>query len=325
MPVAVREQSFEEAERDWENILPSCSTNTIFVTPWWQRTWLRHFGNDSEVRVLSIHENGKSLGIAPLSFKEGVAGFLGSTDVCDYTDFLVPKGVEAAFYKTLLDYLAPMDWHTMNLRSLPEDSPTIAHLPAIAQRHGYEFAILRESVAPVAALPSSWEGYLAGLSKKHRHEVRRKLRRLAAAGAARQFVCEDPETIQGCMKEFFRLHRASSPDKAEFLTLEREAFFTEMALELAARGQFKLAFLELDGVRVASCISFDYLDSHLLYNSGYDPAYSRLSVGLLNKALAIKQAIEAGKREFDFLRGSERYKYDLGGKDREVCTLIVRR
>ncbi len=116
------------------------------------------------------------------------------------------------------------------------------------------------------------------------------------------------------MDDFFPLMRASSHDKDDFLTPEREDFFKKLALELAPRGQFKLYFLEVDGVRVASCICFDYAGTYLLYNSGYDPEFSTLSVGLLNKALCLKEAIEEGRECFDFLRGNERYKYDLGGK-----------
>ena len=109
------------------------------------------------------------------------------------------------------------------------------------------------------------------------------------------------------------------------MTAERERFFVDAAVELASRGQLKLSFLALDGVQVASCMSFDYGDSYLLYNSGYDPAFSHLSVGILNKALSIKEAIGAGKHFFDFLRGTERYKYNLGAEDRAVYRLTVRR
>ena len=73
------------------------------------------------------------------------------------------------------------------------------------------------------------------------------------------------------------------------------------------------------------CVNFDYGSSYLLYNSGYDPAYARMSVGLLNKALTIQWAIASGKRVFDFLRGDERYKYELGAVDRWIYRLTVRR
>ena len=58
-----------------------------------------------------------------------------------------------------------------------------------------------------------------------------------------------------------------------------------------------------------------------LYNSGYDPAYSHLAVGLISKAHAIRDSIERGLTRFDFLRGEEDYKRRLGGIDREVVSL----
>ena len=62
-------------------------------------------------------------------------------------------------------------------------------------------------------------------------------------------------------------------------------------------------------------MGFDYNDSVYLYNSGYDPRYSSLSVGLLSKVLLIKDSIQRGRKRFDFLKGSEPYKYHLSGKE----------
>ena len=325
MPSAVRFERFEEVQDEWEEVLPLSHTNNVFVTPWMQRTWWRLFGDGAELHILSIRDNGTVLGIAPMVLRDGVLTFLGGTDLFDYHDFLVPMGNETSFYAALFDFLPTMDWHTIDLRSLPQDSPTVSYTADVAKQKGFAVEVLEEDVAPVAALPSTWEEYVAGLPKKGRHELRRKMRRLDNAGTANQYICENGETIREGMQDFFRLHKASRPDKKMFMTPERERFFMDTAVELGARGQFKLAFLELDGVRVASCISFDYLSSCLLYNSGYDPSYSNLSVGLLNKALAIKGAIEMGRRTFEFLRGAERYKYDLGAEDRTLHQVVVRR
>ncbi len=98
-----------------------------------------------------------------------------------------------------------------------------------------------------------------------------------------------------------------------------------MAVALAEEGLVRLSFVELDGARVAGLLAFDAGDALLLYNSGYDPALAHASVGIVSKALLLREAIAEGKRWFDFLRGAEPYKYDLGGKDYEVHTLTVRR
>ena len=325
MAPEVRVEQFDSIAAEWEQLLPSCSTNTPFVTPWWQRTWWRNFGREDELRLLSVRDNGAVLGIAPLMLVDGVLSFLGGSDLFDYHDFLVPRGNELSFYSTLFSYLSSLNWHTFDMMSVPEGSPSLRYVPEMAEQRGYASAVREEDKTPTACLPSTWDEYMASLSKKNRHEVRRKLRRLESAGDSRQYVCDSPEALLQGMQEFFKLHRASRPEKAKFLTAPREKFFIDIAVELGARGQFRLAFLELDGVKVAACINFEYLDSYLLYNSGYDPSYAKLSVGLLNKVLAIKEAIEAGKLTFDFLRGAERYKYDLGAEDRGVYHLSVSR
>ena len=84
---------------------------------------------------------------------------------------------------------------------------------------------------------------------------------------------------------------------------------------MAAAGLLKLGILEMDGHIMAAVICFDYDDRIYLYNSGYDPGFNYLSVGLLSKVLCIKESIESGKKIFDFLKGDEPYKYNLGGQE----------
>ena len=325
MPVSVVVTEVEEIAEGWEDLLPSCWTNTVFGTPWWQTTWLNHFGDRSAARILAAtNGDGALVGIAPMNVSGGLVTFLGDTDLFDYRDFLVRKGGEDDFYPAVFEEIDSWEWDALNLESVPEDSPTIRSAASVAEDKGWRVTIEEEEKAPFKSLPDSWDGYVSGLGKKYRHELRRKVRKLGNSGEVAQYD-STPEMLPGHLPDFFRLHRLSSPEKAEFMTEARERYFTELMETAAARGRLKLSMLELDGVRVAACINFDYEDSYLLYNSGYDPAYSQLSVGFVNKAWTIKDAIESGKRTFDFLRGTERYKYDLGGEDRSIYTIRIRR
>ena len=325
MPITVQTNDFESIEKEWEEILPRTKANTIFVTPWWQKVWWSHFGEGAELLILSVRDGDELIGVAPLMMKQRVLSFLGDTDLFDYHDFLVLFGREGDFYNALCDHIAGLEWDALELKSLRDGSPTLVHLRDLASSKGYTAHIEEEDVAPVAVLGSTWDEHLGSLRKKDRHELRRKLRRLENADHARQYSCETPLSLSESLGDFFRLLRASSPEKDAFLTFPRESFFRDIAEELAGRGQFKLYFLEVGDVRVASCICFDYADAYLLYNSGYDPEYSFLSVGLLNKAFCIKEAIEMGRETFDFLRGTERYKYDLGGNNSSVYQMLIRR
>ena len=325
LPVAACEVTFETLRDLWESILPSSSFDSCFLTPGLQRIWWDQFGGDAELCLLEVRNDGELQGIAPLMFRDGALSFLGGTDLFDYHDFVVLQGKEEGFYPALMECLEPRGWRTMELTSIPEGSPTLDHLPRVAGARGYVVEVEQEDVTMGAALPNTWEAYLASLSRKDRHELRRKMRRLGYQAESRQLCLSSPEAVEEGLPDFLRLLRLSSQDKAQFMTEERERFFYSMAVGLASQGRLKLYFLEVNGVRAAAALCFDYGNSLLLYNSGYDPAYASLSVGLLNKALCIKEAVEDGKEFFDFLRGTEAYKYDLGGSPVPLYRMVIRR
>ena len=99
MPVTVVVTEVEQVADGWGDLLPSCWTNTVFVTPWWQTTWLNHFGDRSTARTIATtNGDGALVGIASMNVTDGLVTFLGDTDLFDYRDFLVRRGGEDAFY-----------------------------------------------------------------------------------------------------------------------------------------------------------------------------------------------------------------------------------
>jgi CelD/BcsL family acetyltransferase involved in cellulose biosynthesis len=83
--------------------------------------------------------------------------------------------------------------------------------------------------------------------------------------------------------------------------------------------------LRVNSKPAAAVLCFDAGSYLYLYNSGYDPEFSGLSVGLVSKALCLQWAIEQGMTGLDFLRGDEPYKYDLGAQDQKIYRLTLRR
>ncbi len=138
-------------------------------------------------------------------------------------------------------------------------------------------------------------------------------------------MLESPAEVEAALDDFLWMHRESRSDKAAFMTEQMESFFRRLVLNLAAESLIEMIFLKLGGKRTACVLCFRGEGETLLYNSGYDPAYAPFSVGLLSKALALQRAIGAGQKRFDFLRGHERYKYELGAKDLNVYKVEIRR
>lgn len=325
MALVAAHEGFKEIWPEWEALLLQCPCQRIFQTPAWHHLWWKEMANGSRLKLTAIREDGNLIGIAPLMAQGKDLSFLGDTDLWDYHDFVIAPGREHDFFPALLESIKDQPWSELTLTSVPEDSSCLEHLPRISHDLGFQFEQIPEDVSPGVMLPSSWEEYLAGLSKKDRHELRRKLRRLENRGDFSWYAADTTHALQESLSDFFQLMRESRQDKSEFLTAEREGFFQRMMEKLAEQGLLKLFFMDIGGERVASAICFDYGDTRFLYNSGYNPDYYQLSVGLLLKAMCLRQAIEEGMSYFDFLRGDEPYKYDLGGKDVNLYRLVIHR
>jgi CelD/BcsL family acetyltransferase involved in cellulose biosynthesis len=287
----------------------------IFVLPPWLEIWWHEFGFEAELYLGAVRQEGAIIGIAPLLLRGAEASFIGSTDVCDYLDFVIVPGKEADFFNILLDDLRCRGISRLDLRPLRPHSTVLTHLIDIARDLKYEVSCKTEDVSFELDLPPTWQGYLGILTQKQRHEVRRKLRRLWEAGDVTYRIIEDSESASQSMAIFLRLFRESRQDKAIFLTARMESFFMSLANAMAQAGLLRLGILELDALPTAAVMCFDYNNMVFLYNNGYLSEYSFLSVGLIAKVLCIKDSVERGRGKFDFLKGAEEYKHRLGGKE----------
>jgi CelD/BcsL family acetyltransferase involved in cellulose biosynthesis len=315
----LRLDQFSPLKTSWETLLSHCPCNTIFLTWDWQDLWWRTIG-EGELNLVIVQAGDEVVGIAPLLYNENCWGFSGGVEVADFLDVIASPEHREGVARSVLEFLQRSGSPT-ELRNLRPSSLGATLVFADAPALGLDPSLEHEDVSPRIDLPGDWDSFLQSLSKKDRHELRRKMRRLLGAGDVRWFYASDPATRAADVGDFLRLHRLSAESKAAFMTPKMEHFFRALVDEFAPRGLLRLYFLEIDGIRVASVILFDYEGEFLLYNSGYDPAYSHLAVGLLLKAFCIKDAIEEGRRVFDFLQGNESYKYDLGGVDVPILRL----
>ena len=325
MGIVVQRESLGAIEQEWRDLLPSSPISRVFLSPAWLRTWWESFGGGREMLLLSAREDGRLIGIAPLMRDGASLTFAGSTKVCDYMDFPCIPGREAALLSAVFRSLGEEPWDELRLWAMREDSAAAAALPTVCAALGLRFDNEQEDVCPWVELPAGWDAYLASLEKKHRHELKRKLRKLPQAGEVELEVLESPTAIEAAMDSFLWMLRESRSDKAAFMTEQMEGFFRRLIPALASEDLAEMVFLKLGGKRAAAVVCFRSGGETLLYNSGYDPTYSAFSVGLLSKVLALQRAIGQGVSRFDFLRGHERYKYELGSEDLAVYRVTIRR
>lgn len=325
-------RGFEALCSEWDTLLQHASHNLIFMTYRYQRAWWQHLGRGELILIAIRDDDDRLVGLAPLFCAINEQGrrqlnFVGCVDVSDYLDLLVDKNYLTLVQQALLDYLeqsSEIGWDVISLCSLPHNSPTHTQLAEAARARGWQVRVQEQNVCPVITLPDSWEGYLAGIDKKQRHEIRRKMRKLETETEARWYVVDSPPNLAAAMADFIDLHRKSANDKEDFWDEALIQFFYTLTGALAEAGHLKLFFLELNQVKAAALLCFDYDNQFLLYNSGYDPAqFAHLSPGNVLISYTIEEAIRLGRTRYDFLRGNEVYKFRFGAEAEPVYDLEI--
>ncbi|OGO22825.1 MAG: hypothetical protein A2Z28_03135 [Chloroflexi bacterium RBG_16_51_9] len=315
MSYTITQETFESLSSISDDPKHHLEWDLVFTLPVWLKLWWNEFKPQSELYLGAVRRGGEIIGIAPLQLKDSTASFVGSRDVCDYLDFVITPGAENDFFRVLIDDLKKKGINQLDLSCLRPDSTVMTALVNTAREKGCEVLCQPEDVSVELDLPSTFDEYLEMLDTKQRHEVKRKLRRLLEAGKVDFRILEDTAAIHKGMDIFLKMFTESRSDKAAFLTRQKESFFRSLADTMSGVKLLRMGVLELDSKPTAMILYFDFNGGSYLYNSGYDPEYTGLSVGLISKVLCIQESIKQGKKKYDFLKGNEVYKYHLGGKE----------
>ena len=317
-------KSLSGLEHEWDALLVQSRSYGLFLSWEWQYNWW-DWCREGRLNLILVRDAGELVGVAPLFIVDDAWHLAGGEEVADFLDWFAKPGYESDVAIACCDAIRSLGGSKIILRNLRAESLINREIGDKENFAGWKVQKEVEDVSPRLELPGNWEEYVSGLSKKDRHELRRKLRRLRSSGRVHWYAVQPEDYSSTDLQDFIRLHRQSAPDKAGFMTDRMAEFFGRLMATFLPSGRALLYFLELDGQRIASTMCLDFRDEMLLYNSGYDPEYSRLSGGLLLKAFCIEDAMNQGKRVFDFLQGSEPYKYDLGGIDAPIFQVTLER
>jgi CelD/BcsL family acetyltransferase involved in cellulose biosynthesis len=327
--------AWEQIAGPWNDLLARSATDVPFLRFEFLMAWWATMGGgewpDGELRIAVAREADGSLAAAAPLFttlaSPGTLFFVGTSEIADYLDLLAPPSALDRFADSLLaavgrGSLASID--TLDLWNVLETSPSIPALTRAAAAAGWSIERERLKPCPLVSLEGGWEAYLQRLDKKQRHELRRKMRRVAQAPDARFHRASAGDSLAQDVEDFLGL-MVFDGDKRRFLTPAMHAMFHALALDAARGGWLRLELLKVAHRPAAGAFCFDYGGRLLVYNSGMDPAYHSLSPGWALLGRLIQSAAEEEKTAVDFMRGDEDYKFRLGGQARYVERLTLRR
>jgi CelD/BcsL family acetyltransferase involved in cellulose biosynthesis len=318
---------------EWQALLARTDGALFFQTYEWLTTWLERFWKDGPLAFLFVRRDGRLVGLAPLVADEHGrlwcarsvalaanehtlrAGFLCAENGVEILDAVV--GHLRATRKGMRMVL-------MNLRT--DSSLLVDWLPAVARRHHLATSTREASSSPVVRFPADWEAYLGSRSAHLRAEIRRKQRRIEAAGAV--LACVAPPTPAECaraLEDVFFIERKSWKQTAGSsvdLCPEKERFCRDLAQRCAARGWLRLHLLYLDSRPVAYVFGVVFRNDFYVIQTSFDDAYRNLSPGFILFTHVLRDACRDGLevllgavpgkiRDLDSLQAHSRWKSEL--------------
>jgi CelD/BcsL family acetyltransferase involved in cellulose biosynthesis len=336
--VVTTTSGLDDLEPAWSRLHEECGAG-VFQSYEWQRTWWRHVGSQDprcQLHLLLLAAAGRVACIAPFLLERVPAlwpfsvrrlGFLGGA-VTDYLDLLVAPGLEASCHDRIAAHLAGLRhaFDVVSLADLPDASPTRSGLLEALRRHGFEGSAFVTGLCPRTTLRATWKETLASFDGNHRRQLTKRCRQLQERFAVELEVCRRAEDLPADVDAFIEMHQrrwTAAGRKGALAEAAVAGFQREVSRLLFGRGWLYLTFLKVDGRRISALCSFMHRDvlAYYLNGVGADGEARKFSPGLVHHGLCMEDLVGQGVHVYDFLRGTERYKYECGAVDVPNWTL----
>lgn len=299
---------------DWDRLVASVPNPVVYNTYAYAMTSWEHFdAHHSEPRVICVRADGDLIGMAPLRLRrrwngavhETVLEFLGNV-TSDRHGIVALPGHEAAVADAVITATLRMKWDQWLLTEVVADTPMRTALDARLRAHGLEIEVFEQSQAMVTDLPPSWEDFRA--SHKQMRKNLSALERKVPDLRFERFL--DPTSV-GVGLDHYEAVADLTWKKGEVGILKNDAsrsFYRRLLPQLATDGVSGLRVLWAGEELMAAQMTFVIGDVAYFHMDDYNPAFKRLSPGMMIVAMAIRDLMEHSDiRRLDYLSGHAGY------------------
>lgn len=315
---------------EWQSLATTLPESTPYSRPTWVLPWWRHRQRTgtSWLCFAVYADDGALTGVLPLiRYSDGTIRYAGY-DLHDIAEALTAADRAAELW------LSVVGWIRDNA------APAVIDLPTLSTRDRACLGALAADVTDidldpgaVIELPSTWEEYQLGLSRRRRQNLAYYRRRLERDHGRVTFAVTvgDQHSLREHLWALWSMRERSWKDRGRYDELANHArgeplraFLTELAHDAAA---------DVHPAQVASLYAGSRLiAAELLLRSGprlwipirtFDPDFAMYRPGQHLAAECIRYAISLGCQRFELGRGIEPYKFELGARRYDLTNTIV--
>lgn len=287
----------------------------LFVHSTWVYENYRCF-KDQDILLLAVFgEKKKLIGVFPFSIKPFQIKFLkykalvhGGSQVTDYSQFIIdPEANSRLMIKRVIEKLLeiqPGNWDVFKLDNLSDGDDLSNLFMNLSLRTLYSGSTSTE-VTPIIKYNNGHE------EAKKVANIQRRFKKVTHDCTVDYIVGSDISSEM--LYEFSQLHRKAYPNSG-FETEQAQRFYKALIDDQSFSHYVHLSHIYHEGRLIAAHFGFVDLKTFYYYVPTYDEAYALYGPGQYLLWKLIRLANEKGLAEFDFLRGSENYKFNWTNK-----------
>jgi CelD/BcsL family acetyltransferase involved in cellulose biosynthesis len=319
-------------DSDWERLRYELSLQGRSKGPFLSARWFAIFATSllakpgRRLRLLVARQAGRVCGLVPLFAEYRRVAGIPARVLCSLTDDhsqrFDPLILEDETAHAIIEHLAfNRDWDALELRETLDEvaagdraqgTTGTERLVRAARARTLPTGRWWGSRSPYLPLPDGMSLVETQLSTKFRANLRRRARNLARdRGPLSLELVSAPEEVTAALDDGFRLEAAGWKGREGTAILcdpDLEGRYRNLARTFAETGALALYFLRAGQERVAFHFGLIEDDIYYLLKPGFDPSLAAYGPGHLLVHMVVRDLIDRGVRELDFLGESMPWK-----------------
>ncbi len=253
--------------------------------------WIEHFAPRSRFHALVIEEGGRFLAALPLINRRlaplvNVGDLLGNEWSPGGELLVDPEANVDAVFDTLVGGLGSLPWPLLWLNEVRMEAPYWTCFLHATQRAGMATDYRERYRVGLIPLDGGWEAFQQRLSRNHRRNMGRYMRRLEQTGKVEVRVESSisPDDVDGLLRRGFEVEDRCWKGRSGTSVLRTPGmyeFFLRQARQLAEWRQLELSLLDYNGQPIAFHYAGNAKGVYYPFKIGYDEQFAVNSPGLL--------------------------------------------
>jgi CelD/BcsL family acetyltransferase involved in cellulose biosynthesis len=217
-------------------------------------------------------------------------------------------------------------WSVLEIDRLVENEAWFDAWCKLARQRGFATETGAGLAPPFLQIDGDWEQFLASKSANFRSNLKRKPRRLEAAG---EVVCTFVATagdMEPALAAITEIEQRSWKGTAGTAITSREweqAFYHRLVHTFAPVGGVLITLLYLNQRPIAFDLSVMAASRAYCLKTSFDGEYGELAPGFALRAQLMRRMFDLGMKEYDFLGANERYKLEWSATTRVERSLVL--